>query len=77
MAKKDAAEFLRNMNAMNDAMVARAAEAKIQSQAGQDPIRVQRDAERREQPGQLRARLRRRRKTGQVANVFGNIYLGE
>jgi hypothetical protein len=57
MAKRDAAKFLQQLNEQNERIAARkAAEEEAKKKAGADPVRLQRDAERRERLGQLRAR---------------------
>lgn len=72
MAEKDTAGFLKWMNAMNDSIAdPKAAEAKIKSQVGLDPVREERDSERRERLGQLRARPKNRSKTNRIRNAFG------
>lgn len=77
MDKKNTDEFLRLMNETNDVIAARASEAKIASQVGVDPIREQREADRREKFGQLRARPRPKKKTQHARSAFGGIWLGE
>lgn len=68
MTKKDTASFFRFINEMN-AMVE--AGEKPESTAGEDQIRLQRQDERRERLGQLRARPKLRKKTGRAHSVFG------
>lgn len=70
MVKKDTANFLRFMNETNEAIVARQAEEEVQKQVGMDPIRVQRDTERRK-TGTLRAREHRSKRPTPARNVFG------
>lgn len=72
MTQKNPVEFLRLMNETNDAIAAREAEELAQKHVGMDPIRVQREAERRERLGQLRARQHvSGRRNSPVRNVFG------
>lgn len=71
-------DFLQLLNETN----ARIAEGLAQEQAeaeknkkGVDPVRLQRDQDRREKLGQLRARPKSKRKTGHVRSVFGHVSL--
>jgi hypothetical protein len=65
------------MNEANARIAAEEAEeaAKRQAGVGVDEFRLKKDAERREQYGQLRARPKARKKTGHVTNVFGHVNL--
>lgn len=66
--------FLRLLNEQN-ARIAADMAAEEKAKLGVDPIREQRDAERREKFGTLRAREKSRSKTRRVRNVFGSIDL--
>lgn len=69
MARGSAANFLRLMNSQNEAIIAREKEAEAREEAAKptpDLVRLQRDTERRERLGQLRARPRSRSKTARV-----------
>lgn len=68
MAKKDTASFFRFINEMN-AMIE--VGERPESTAGEDQLRIQREAERRERLGQLRARPKRKSKTNRISSVFG------
>lgn len=71
MPKRDTEGFLRWLNEQNDKIAAK--EAKPPEGVGVDPIREQREAERRERLGQLRAREHsgRARRGRKARNVFG------
>lgn len=74
--KESTARFLASMNAMNNRIAAD--EAAVEApKADVDPVRVQRDAERRERLGQLRARVHPRKHTQTVYPVFGHVDLRE
>lgn len=73
MPKKDTQSFLDWMNELNDSIAAR---DKAGKEAGQDPERLKRDAERRERLGQLRAREHpASRRKQEKHNVFGHVDL--
>lgn len=69
MAKKDTAAFFRFINEMNASIT----EDKVESTAGLDQIRLERDAERRERLGTLRAREHIGSRPVQVRNIYGYI----
>jgi hypothetical protein len=70
MAKRNTAEFLRLMNEANNAIAARAAQP-VKNLRG-DPVRIQRDAERREKAGgPLRAREHTRSRPVTARHAFG------
>lgn len=72
--------FLRLLNEQNIAIAARQAqeaEAQAQKQVGADPVRTQREAERREKWGELRARERPSKHPYRVRTIFGHIDLSE
>lgn len=77
MARGSAAEFLKSLNEQNDRIAARLAAEEAEKQGiGVDPIRVQRDQERRTRLGQLRAREHSGKRPKKVlGNVFGHIKL--
>jgi hypothetical protein len=57
MGAGGASNFLKLLNEQNERIAARKeAEEEAKKKAGSDPVRLQRDAERRERLGQLRAR---------------------
>lgn len=70
--------FLRLVNEQNAQIAERKAkEAEADKKRGLDPVRIQKDAERREKLGQLRARPKPRRKTHKVSSVFPVVDLRE
>lgn len=77
MARGSAAEFLKLLNEQNDRIAARLAAEEVKKQGiGVDPIRVQRDQERRSRLGQLRAREHSsRRPVRAFGSVFGHVKL--
>lgn len=62
-------KFLRRLNEQNAAIAAR--EAK--KSPGEDPVRLQREKDRREKWGELRAREHPGKRPKQVRNVFGHV----
>lgn len=77
MAKRDTAKFLRLMNAANNSIAERAAEA-AKPKTDVDSERLKRDAERRDkQGGQLRAREHPRSRPKNAHPVFGHVDLRE
>lgn len=77
MSKGSTSDFLRLLNEQNERIAARkAAEEEEQQKLGSDPVRLQRDKERRERLGQLRAREHSGKRPRRViGNVFGTIRL--
>lgn len=76
MARGSAADFLRLLNEQNERIAARKAREEEEARArGLDQVRLQKDQERRERLGQLRARehssKRPRRAFGSVFNPGG------
>lgn len=71
MAKKETSDFLRLMNQRNEAIASRETEEAAESSVGMDPVRLQREAERRERLGTLRANVHPSKKGRSVRNVFG------
>jgi hypothetical protein len=65
-------DFLRLMNEANDRIAAREAEESA-PKFGEDPVRLQRDRERREKLGQLRAREHPGKRPMRVRSVFGYV----
>lgn len=74
--KKSTARFLASMNAMNNSIAAREAE-ETQPKTDVDAVRLQRDAERRERLGTLRAREHPGKRPHRAYNVFGYIDLSK
>lgn len=76
MTKGSTSNFLRLLNEANARIAAHEAEqAALRKKVEPDPIRLQRDAERRERFGQLRARPKPKKKTHKVHNVFGHVHV--
>lgn len=76
MARGSAAEFLKLLNEQNDRIAARKAEEAKKQRTEVDPVRIQRDKERRERLGQLRAREHSsKRPIRAYGSVFGHINL--
>lgn len=65
------------MNKANEAIAAREAEEEKYEAPQPDAVRLQRDAERRERLGQLRAREHRSKRPREVRNVFGKVDLSK
>lgn len=76
MPKGDASSFLKFLNEQNERIVARLAEEKAQK-PGEDPVRLQRDQERREKWGTLRAREHPGRRPHRVHSLFGYMNMNE
>lgn len=76
MPKKDTAAFLQWMNERNNRIAAQEPEVSAPKE-DVDPVRIQRDVERRERLGQLRARVHPRKHTQTVYPVFGHVDLRE
>jgi len=68
---RDTAEFLRIMNERNAAIAAREAEKGRPEEPSEDPIRLQREKERREKYGELRAREHSGKRGRQVRTLWG------
>jgi hypothetical protein len=64
-------DFLRLLNEQNTAIAAR--EAELLKDIPVDPVRVQKDQERREKWGQLRAREHPSKRPKQAHSVFGYV----
>jgi hypothetical protein len=64
-------DFLRLINEQNERIVAR----EVEKEASIDQVRLQRDQERRERWGQLRAREHPNKRPKQVHPVFGHVSL--
>lgn len=73
--KESTARFLASMNAMNDRIAADEA-AVAEPKTDVDPVRIERDAERRARLGQLRAIEHPRSRPKNAVPVFGHINLG-
>lgn len=73
MAKGSVADFLRRMNEQNDRLAAKAAEEAAPPEIGEDPIRLQREAERREKWGTLRAREHTSKRPHQARTIWGYV----
>ena len=74
--ERDTLKFLELMNNANEAIVAREEGKKKLATVGEDPIRAQRDAERRKD-GPLRARERQGKRVSRVRSVFGFVDLSD
>lgn len=72
MSSDSTAEFFRLMNEANERIAA--AEAK-KNEPDLDQVRLQKDAERRERYGQLRAREHTGKRPKQVRPIFGHVDL--
>jgi hypothetical protein len=73
--KESTEKFFRIMNEANARIATQEAEeaSKQPAGVGVDQVRLQKDAERREKMGQLRARPKTKKKTHHVHNVFGHV----
>lgn len=76
MARGSAADFLRRMNEQNEAIIARRKAEEEAAKPAPDLVRQQRDAERRERLGQLRAREHPSKRPLRARHAFGTSHLG-
>lgn len=72
-SREETARFLRLMNEENARIAAR--EAALLKEVPVDPVREQKDKERREKWGQLRAREHSSKRPMEVRSVFGHVDL--
>lgn len=75
---RDTARFFELLNQQNERIAARKAEEKAEEERrGSDQFRLQRDAEKREKWGQLRAREHPSKRPHRSRHVFGSSHLGQ